>query len=212
MGAMEGVGACAGFTDVLSSSSFCPNVDYLKNRNITVGCSSSTVYCPDDAVTRVSMAAFMNRLGKALSPSTFSATADGGAHSLLASGNTIFCPTANIPAESYRRNALVTGRVSARADGNFMSWRGSMFYSVDGGNTWQTLGTSQGIRVSSAAGQWSNIAPNSVFTMQAGRSYRFGIGINRDNVVASTGNFVQSHCELNAKVVDRRSGAAPYDQ
>jgi hypothetical protein len=212
MGAMEGVGACSGFTDVLSDSTFCPNVDYLKNRNITLGCTSSTAYCPADPVTRVSMAAFMNRLGKSLSPASFQAAADGGAHSLLSSGNTMFCPTANIPPENYRRNALVTARVAALADGNFMSWRGSMFYSVDGGNTWQTLGTSQGIRVSSAPGQWTNVAPNSVFVMQAGRTYRFAIGINRDNLVPSTGNFVQSHCEINAKVVDRRASVAPFDE
>ena len=210
MGAMEGVGTCSGFTDVLSNSAFCSNVDYLKNRNITLGCTSSTVYCPNDSVTRLSMAAFMNRLGKALSPATYQNTADGGAHSLLTNGVIIFCPTGNIPPENYRRNALVTARMSALADGNFTSWRGSMFYSVDGGNTWQTLGSAVGMRASASPGQWSSVAPNTVFTMQAGRTYRFGIGVNRDNVVPSTGNFTQSHCAIDAKVVDRRSGGAPY--
>ena len=152
----------------------------------------------------------MNRLGKALSPVTYQNTADGGAHSLLTNGVIIFCPTGNIPPENYRRNALVTARMSALADGNFTSWRGSMFYSVDGGNTWQTLGSAVGMRASASPGQWSSVAPNTVFTMQAGRTYRFGIGVNRDNVVPSTGNFTQSHCAIDAQVVDRRSGGAPY--
>jgi hypothetical protein len=156
------------------------------------------------------MAAFMNRLGKALSPVSYYVAADGGSQAISTSSNVFMCVTAPIPAVSYRRNALVTARVSALADGNAMSWRGSMFYSVDGGNTWAGLGTQVGIRQSSAPGQWTHIAPNTVFTMQADRSYHFAIGISRDNIVASTGNFAQSHCTLNAKVVDRRSGAAPY--
>ena len=36
---------------------------------------------------------------------------------------------------------------------------------------------------SSAPGQWTHIAPNTVFTMQADRSYHFAIGISRDNIV-----------------------------
>ena len=59
---------CVGFTDVEDTSSFCPNVEWLKNRAITLGCTSTTTYCPSDPVTRLSMAVFMNRLGKALTP------------------------------------------------------------------------------------------------------------------------------------------------
>src|SRR5512134_17179 len=53
---------CAGFTDVDTSSSFCTNVAWIKNRNITLGCTA-TLYCPNDPVTRLQMAAFLNRLG-----------------------------------------------------------------------------------------------------------------------------------------------------
>jgi hypothetical protein len=59
---------CAGFTDVQDTSAFCPNVEWVKNRNITLGCTSPTLYCPNDPVTRLSMAVFMNRLGNALFP------------------------------------------------------------------------------------------------------------------------------------------------
>jgi len=54
---------CAGFTDVDDSSPFCVNVEWMKSRNITLGCTSTTLYCPNDPVTRLSMAVFMYRLG-----------------------------------------------------------------------------------------------------------------------------------------------------
>src|SRR5688500_10440980 len=62
---------CAGFTDVddaVVGAGFCQNVEWLKNRQITLGCTSVTLYCPNDNVSRLQMAAFMNRLGNALTP------------------------------------------------------------------------------------------------------------------------------------------------
>ena len=42
---------CAGFTDVDSSSLYCPNVEWIKNRLVTLGCAPN-LYCPDAMVTR----------------------------------------------------------------------------------------------------------------------------------------------------------------
>lgn len=53
---------CAPFTDVLASSSFCSNIQWLHNRAITLGCAPN-LYCPADFVRRDQMAAFLNRLG-----------------------------------------------------------------------------------------------------------------------------------------------------
>lgn len=58
---------CAGFTDVDDSDLFCPNVTWMKNRSITLGCTTE-LYCPTAPVTRLAMAAFLNRLGKVLLP------------------------------------------------------------------------------------------------------------------------------------------------
>jgi hypothetical protein len=58
---------CAGFTDVDDSSPFCANVAWIKNRGVTLGCAAG-LYCPSDAVSRLSLAAFMNRLGDAVLP------------------------------------------------------------------------------------------------------------------------------------------------
>jgi hypothetical protein len=52
---------CAPFTDVLASSGFCSNIQWLFNRGITTGCTA-TQYCPANFVRRDQMAAFLNRL------------------------------------------------------------------------------------------------------------------------------------------------------
>jgi hypothetical protein len=54
---------CDGFTDVPSSSPFCPDVTWLKTYGITEGCSAG-MFCPNEDVTRLQMAAFMHRLGE----------------------------------------------------------------------------------------------------------------------------------------------------
>lgn len=53
---------CAGFTDVDDSSPFCVNVEWMKNRGITLGLTP-TLYDPFSPVTRLQMAVFMYRLG-----------------------------------------------------------------------------------------------------------------------------------------------------
>ena len=63
---------CAGFGDVDSSSVFCPSVTWLKNRGITLGCVTG-LYCPNDAVSRLAMAAFISRLDRVLPPTVVDA-------------------------------------------------------------------------------------------------------------------------------------------
>ncbi len=98
---------CAGFTDVDDTSGFCPNVEWLKNRAITLGCTSTTVYCPNDPVSRLAMAAFMNRLGTALTPIQVRVDIAPGAVDLDA--NAVVCQTSDfaVPAGSFPRRAYV---------------------------------------------------------------------------------------------------------
>ncbi len=71
--------ACDGFTDVDSSNSFCSAVTYLKDHGITLGCTGTT-YCPNAYVTRLQMAAFLQRAGQGDPTNTLgdSTTAIGG--------------------------------------------------------------------------------------------------------------------------------------
>src|SRR5687768_3526177 len=69
--------SCAGFVDVDDASAFCANVTWIRNRGITLGCTANQ-YCPDASVTRLQMAAFLNRLGNVVHQqggNTFGATA-----------------------------------------------------------------------------------------------------------------------------------------
>ena len=59
---------CAGFADVDDSSQFCRNVEWVRNRLVTLGCTSTSAYCPNDVVTRLSMAAFLHRFADAMTP------------------------------------------------------------------------------------------------------------------------------------------------
>ncbi|MCL4760716.1 MAG: tail fiber domain-containing protein [Burkholderiales bacterium] len=53
---------CAGFADIEDTDSFCPSVEWMKNRGITLGLTP-TLYDPHSPLTRLQMAAFMYRLG-----------------------------------------------------------------------------------------------------------------------------------------------------
>lgn len=61
---------CAGFEDVPADSAFCPNVEWVKNRGVTLGCAVG-LYCPNDSVSRLAMAAFLSRLDPMLAPTFY---------------------------------------------------------------------------------------------------------------------------------------------
>src|SRR5687768_17838233 len=105
---------CAGFADVDDSNPFCSNVSWLKNRAITFGCSSATVYCPNDAVIRLAMAAFLNRLGNALTPEQLRVDAAPGPIDLDATP--VVCQTGDFVADEYPRDAYADGSVSGQAN------------------------------------------------------------------------------------------------
>lgn len=58
---------CAQFDDVDATNPFCRDVEWLRNRAITQGCTPFA-FCPADPVTRLTMAAFLDRLGGTIGP------------------------------------------------------------------------------------------------------------------------------------------------
>jgi len=205
--------SCAGFTDVASSSTFCPNVEWLKNRAITLGCTSATLYCPTDPVTRIAMAAFMNRLGKALSPEVLAAQASPGALTLPSSAPLATrCVTGDSTVATYPRSATVYATLTGLADGNAVGWRARAVYSTDGGTTWQATPGAVAGRASSAAGQWSGATAIAMLDVAPNVAYRFAIQLARDELgPATTGQFVQSHCNVTATVDNRNGSSSPFD-
>ena len=67
------------FDDVQASDPFCPQITWLAQRGITMGCAlvdgSHRLFCPSAEVTRESLAAFLNRTASAMFPQTCAAGA-----------------------------------------------------------------------------------------------------------------------------------------
>lgn len=106
---------CAGFTDVPAGGN-CPSVTWVKNRSITLGCTSATLYCPSSPVSRLAMALFMKRLGEVFTPRVLDVEQSGGV--LNFSGFSYLCTATPFQATGYRQRAIVEGGLSFAASGS----------------------------------------------------------------------------------------------
>ena len=183
---------CAGFTDV-ASGGFCGNVTWIKNRQITLGCGVGTTYCPNDPVTRLQMAAFMNRVGNVLTPLVLDVE-DTGASLNLPMGPFHVCQTATIPAVQYPRTMHAqmsfSYQLSAVQEVTF-----GVVTSVNGG---PFSGTPTGSLNGAGEHQHHFISP--LATLGAGNSYQFAIIVARGGFQNNTMGFWQ--CQLQVHVVN----------
>ena len=114
---------CVGFGDLAGESPFCPSVSWLKNRAITLGCATN-VYCPDAVVTRLQMAAFLQRMGDKLTPTLLSAAGsatgmitiadEGVVTASMSAGDPV--PYARRVHVTYACSVTVTGAVTVGLD------------------------------------------------------------------------------------------------
>ena len=205
---------CAGFTDVEDTSSFCPNVEWLKNRAVTLGCSSATLYCPTDPVTRLSMAVFMNRLGKALTPVSLHKEARATNVTIGAGGGAMFCVTGDLPAATSPRTAHFDGKawgIPGTYGGSWMQgwWR----YSTDAGTTWNNVGEWQVTQFSGIA--WADYGMVANFSVSApplaiapGSTYRFGLFLQ-----GNSGQYLFSQvvCQTDVTINNSNPATSPFD-
>ena len=195
---------CAGFTDVDSTSAFCPNVEWIKNRGVTTGCTSSTLYCPTDSVSRLAMAAFMNRLGTALTPAMLRVDAAPGP--VVLDSTPVVCQTADFSATGFPRRVYVD-LVFAGTAASAIDVGADLVQSVDGGTSWTPL-TAQGSRGYVPAAAWGNLSNLAHLDVAVGQSVRFGARIGR-GAGAGTANLTDSRCELRALVFSRDGATSP---
>ena len=202
---------CVGFTDVEDTSSFCPNVEWLKNRAITLGCTSTTTYCPSDPVTRLSMAVFMNRLGKALTPVVLHKELYLTTNVTVGSpaGGQLLCQMDNDYAvtdfpRTARFSATVYGVPLATA------WLvGWWRYSTDAGTTWNNVPNTTTQRDWAGTGQvagFSVMAPP--MDLEVGTSYRFALF---GSAMGSTYTFNPFGCQIEAVITNRNAATSPFD-
>lgn len=196
---------CTGFTDVDSTNAFCPNVEWLKNRAVTLGCTSTTLYCPTDPVSRLAMAAFMNRLGTALTPALLRVDAAPGAINLDATP--VVCQTTDFAVTGFPRRAYAdltfTGVAAADIDIG-----ADLVASLDGGTTWGPLNAvaSRGFVPANGWGQVSNLGH---VDLAVGDNMRFGVRMTR-GAGNGTANLTDSRCELRTLIYSRNGAASPF--
>ena len=199
---------CAGFVDVDSTDAACPSVDWLRNRAITLGCSVPNSYCPIDPVIRLSMAAFLNRLGLALTDDVRYADATNAS---LDPDNppATLCATTAAAITSYPRQADVVAAFSAQAGGTLANVDVRIVQSTDGGATWTPLTTHPA--VTGGVQRWIDAATSRHgIPLAVGGTYRFGVAVSRSTSAASTGDLGSWTCQVKAVLRHRSGTSAPF--
>ena len=194
---------CAGFDDVENPSDFCPNVEWIRNRAVTLGCSPG-LYCPGESVTRLQMAAFMNRLGTALTPIVVRADATPGALDLDTSP--VVCQSDPQTIMSFPRRALADATISGSAASG-VNIATHVVYSTDGGANWQPFSSARAVGFVQAGG-WGAVSDLGALDLDVGTSVRFGIRVARQG--AGSVNLSGSRCQLRVAIGSRNGGASPY--
>jgi len=197
---------CAGFGDVDDTSQFCANVEWLKNRQVTLGCNQAgTAYCPNDAVSRLAMAAFMNRLGTALTPTQLAVDAAPGGIDVDAAS--IVCQTEPFAVSGFPRRAYIDLSFSGQAAGD-VGLAADIVMSSDGGATWANLNTAAN-RGFVRATQWGAFADLGFADLAVNQSVRWGVRTSRAGLAGTT-NLSDSRCHLRVLVYSRNGNATPF--
>ena len=197
-------GLCAGFTDVDGAPPFCPAVDWLRNRAITLGCTSTTLFCPQNPVTRLQMAAFMNRLGNALTPAIVYQHATGA--TLAGTPYTPVCMTGDVAAASYPRTASLGAVFNMLADAA-TEIELDAGISLDGGATWQIDGIQQEMSGSGTSRWVAGTTWTGNQLLEAGEAYRFALLVTLKPGAAQPGAW---SCQLKAIVASTTGVGPPY--
>jgi hypothetical protein len=183
---------CAGFNDVDTTSGFCADVQWIRNRAVTQGCTAAT-YCPNDPVTRLQMAAFMSRLGKALQPAFLHRSEYVQTVSNL--GTTIICQLQAATA-SYPRVATSASSVIQYSNSEVGTMFVQLVVSTDQGATW-TPWSQILVTLTLPAAALGSVAPAAPpIVVPAGQTIRFGMQPS-----GSAGSlFEDVNCELSVRL------------
>ncbi len=208
---LDAAAQCAGFIDVSSGSAFCDNLQWLRNRSITQGCTASNLFCPGDAVARLTMAAFMNRLGVALTPTVLRADDSRGGFDLdlgrtTAGGNV--CQSAPFTVTGYPRRAVVNGHWTGLPAGTAMV---ATFLTVSIDFSAFSDLAPYGMR-DTGNGTWIQTAQSYSLDLGVGSTYVFAIGVERAIEDFGTVDVGAMRCTLVVTIHNRNGVGAPFDE
>lgn len=173
------------FTDVPDSlGAFHSAVEWMKNRAITSGCTT-TAYCPNDPLTRAQMALFMQRLGGdgLLTPKILHASGFLAAPAIAACPTTAHTPT-------FPQQAIIHSRVSTTSAG-VHEHHSLTKVSTDGGRTWAATDSRPFSINGTGAGLFAHTTYFTTFDLSPGTSYMFGVEIGIMGSGVSAGRHVQ---------------------
>jgi len=198
---------CYGFSDVDVNDLFCGAINWIKNRGITLGCGLAQ-YCPSTLVQRDAMAAFMQRLGVAMTSIPIDVQQTPGPIALSTTTALVACKSGPLPTASYVRDAVGSWRLSGLAAGS-LDVTATPVWSLDGGATWaQFLGTTS-TRVTVPSAKWTQLSGPVLFTIPAGRSLQVGIEVLR-TAGTSGANLTDAACQLLLELVNHNGTGVPY--
>ncbi len=203
--------ACTGassFSDVPQGASYCTNVQWLANRQITLGCGGGN-YCPNDAVNRASMALFMNRLADAIVQPAVNIQSAVGAYTLtsLAVAN-IQCEGNALAAVPYPRSITLSTHLSAKTVSGQATLGIQPTYSTDGGANWDFPNTNAEM-VGFDATYVGNVSSPATFTLPANLPLRVGVGAY--SVAGATSIAAGGRCHVLVRSQSLTGSSAPYD-
>lgn len=206
---------CGGFTDVFPSNFFCNDVEWIKNRGVTTGFADNT-YRPNDYVLRSQMAAFMRRLGDALTPELVNAEGINlfgqlGTTDQPVGSTGIMCSTGDVPVTGYPRKVLINGVGSFWPDaaGRMVVYP---VLSTDGGTSWARIGGNIYVSHEVLAGGQNLAIPTTTSTdLVVGTTYRFALYL-RALAGGSAVNFGEGECRLTVAVFSRTGTSTPRDE
>ena len=217
---------CAGFADIDDTDPFtgpfCSDVQWIRNRGVTLGCGDGSNYCPTTDVTRLQMAAFMRRLGDALTPTILTQTALTGAIDLdllESDTNSHLCKVGPVAAAIYPRRAIVYAQLSGLAAGALQVF-GATSASVDGAAFARTAPGGIGMRAHAAGTVWTNVTQTASVDMDAGKTYAFAFFVQRaveDSGVPNPPNpnifhdFTEARCNMTVSIGSRTGTSSPFD-
>jgi hypothetical protein len=204
---------CVGFTDT-PDDVFCPAVEWLKNRSITTGCTG-TEFCPSSPVSRLAMAQFMNRLGKAITPVVLHK--QGYQNNVTVSSGTdpgtLACETVDYLVEGYPRTARFLGFYYGVPMSSAAWLHAYWKYSTDAGVTWTNVGTwgvdTYYTRDWAGYGQVAGtglMAPP--MALDVGTTYRFGLFLSG---IGAAYTYNPIMCQIEVTILGANPATSPRD-
>ena len=198
LGSTAHAAPCAEFADVEATDAFCANVGWLRNRSITLGCTSTTLFCPAAPVNRLQMAAFMDRFGNALTPTLLHAEA--AAATIDLDSNPVVCQTTDFIAEDFARAAYADASFNATAAAD-VGLAASLVMSLDGGVNWSDLNLTSS-RGFVAGGHWGVLTDLGSALLDAEQTARWGLRLSRHGTGVGV-DMGASRCHVRVRVFNR---------